>query len=169
MILVLEVAAFLAAAAVLSTLFARKASFSAITSTLAALAVAFGYFAFGVHAWQTIQVFSDQRKAWSQLTPAQDELVGSPTPADSFVEWIRGRIRPDETFFIVPSSSVDEAIRQWYTYRLLPHLETDRPEDADLLIFYGTTPKLSGLSRLLSGKVDRLDKISLIARTKHAG
>ena len=169
MILVLEVAAFLAAAAVVSTLFARKANFSAITSTLAVLAVGLGYFTFGAHAWQTIQIFSDQHKAWSQLTPAQEELVGSPTSADSFVEWIRGRIRPHESFFIVPSPSVDEAVRQWYTYRLLPHLETDRPEDADLLIFYGTSPKLSRLSSLISGKVDRLDKTSLIARTKHAG
>jgi hypothetical protein len=168
MILVFEVAAFLAAAAAVSTLVAGKVNFSAITRTLAVLAIGFGYLTFGSHVWQITKSFSDQHKAWAQLTPAQEELAGAPTPADPFVEWILPRIRPHETFFIVPSPSVDEAVRQWFTYRLLPHLETERPADADLLIFYGTTPKLSGLSSLLSGDVEKLDKNSLIARTRHA-
>jgi hypothetical protein len=168
MILVLEVAAFLAAGAVVATVWSRSASFSAIATALAPMAVAFGYIVFASHVWQTSSAFADQRRQWVKLTPAQQELAGAPTPADPFVEWIRGRIRPGETFYIVPSPNVDEAVRQWFTYRLLPHFETDRPQDADLLIFYFTTPKQSGLSRLVAGPVEKLDNDSLIARTRNA-
>jgi hypothetical protein len=168
MILVVQVAAFLAAAAVVSTMFVRKVNFSSIASALAVMAVALGYITFGAHVWQTAKAFGIQYTTWRRLSPAQEEVAGTPTAASPFVEWIRGRIRPNESFYIVPSPYVDEAVRQWFTYRLLPHFETDRPADADLLIFYGTTPKQAGLSKLVSGPVQKLDQMSLIARTGHA-
>jgi hypothetical protein len=169
MILVLEVAAFLAAGAVVATMLTRTVNFASVASALAVMAVAFGYIVFASHVWQITAAFADQRRQWVKLTPTQQVMEASPTAADPFVEWIRGRIRPHESFYIVPSPYVDEAVRQWFTFRLLPHLEADRPANADLLIFYFTTPKQSGLAPLVAGPVEKLDHDSLIARTRHAG
>jgi hypothetical protein len=168
-ILLLQVAGFLAAGAVVSAALTRRTGVVGVATALGVLAVALGYVAFASHAFSIGKVFDSQRAYWATLTPAQEELAGTPGIPGAFVEWIRGRIRPHETFYIVPSPTTNDAITQWYTYRLLPNLEVDHPRNADLLIFFGTTPKRSGYASLVSGPVQRFDKTSSIARTHHAG
>jgi len=84
--------------------------------------------------------------AWKQyaaLQPGQAATAGGAV-ADvnvEFVEWARDRLGPGETFYLVPDGpSGDAAAYQWTTYRLLPSLAVDRPELADVLVFYDERP-----------------------------
>src|SRR2546422_33541 len=99
------------------------------------LAVAFAYLAFFGNVWQTSKSLLSQRSQWETLTPGQAAVAGTPGGVQgAFAEWIRGRLGPGQRFYLVPSATQDVSVYQWFTYRLLPNLATDRPQEADWLI-----------------------------------
>ena len=103
------------------------------------------------------------------MTPAQAALAGTPPGVQSgFAEWIRARLAPGQRFYLAPSATQDVSVYQWFTYRLLPNLATDRPQEADWLIFYGTTPRASGYIHMIKGIATRYGPGYSIARARHA-
>jgi hypothetical protein len=171
MAFLLQLAAVLIAGLVVAGAWTSKVTPSSVARAIVVLAVAFGYVAFWGHVWQNGRSFWQQREAWKSLTPTQAALAGvPPVPGlqSGFAEWIRGRIQRGERFYLVPSPTRDDAVYQWFTYRLLPNLSSEEPEQSDWLIFYGTSPQESGLSRQITGAVQEFSPGYSMARTRHA-
>ena len=168
MILLLQVAGVIAAAAVASSLWGGSGSVSGTRRGIVVLTVAFAYIAFASHVWSVGRLFADQHKAWAPITADQSLLAGSPGVQGAFAEWIRGRLRPRDHFFITSNPPGDPAVLQWFTYRLLPNFAARDAAHADVLVFYATTPKQSHMRRLVSGPVQQYQPLFSIARRNHA-
>ena|SRR5436190_23880054 len=170
MALLLQVTAVLLAGSVAAFSWSSsKASHQTIARAIVVLAVAFAYLAFWGKVWQTSKSLLSQRSQWETLTPGEAAVAGTPGGVEgAFAEWIRGRLRPGQRFYLVPSATQDVSVYQWFTYRLLPNLATDRPQEADWLIFYGTTPRASGYIHMIKGIATRYGPGYSIARARHA-
>jgi hypothetical protein len=172
MALLFQVAAVLIAGSVVAMAWIEKPSRAAIARSIGVLAVAFGYIAFWGHVWQTGKSFWTQREQWQAMPQEQAEIAGAPlapgVPTE-FAEWIRGRLEPGDRFYLVPSPAISDAVYQWFTFRLLPNLSSEQPQQADWLIFYGTSPEESDFSSSISGVARQYRPGYAIARTRHAG
>ncbi len=143
-----------------------------VARSIVVVAGAFAYIVFWSHFSQNIDSYRAARIQWRLVPPEQAALAGVPPEPGlqaGFAEWIKQRLRPGERFYLVPSATRDEAVYQWFTYRLLPNLTTDDPKQADWLVFYGTFPRQSGLSHLVKGIAERYGPGYSIARTQRAG
>ena len=172
MVLLLQIFAVLAAGVFVALAWTSKARPVEVARALVVLAGAFAYIVFWSHIHQNIDAFKSERIAWRSLPPEQAAVAGAPKEPGfqtAFAEWIRGRIHPGDPIYLVPSPTRDEAVYQWFTYRLLPSFQTIEPEQADWLIFYGTTPKESGLRHEIKGVAERYGTGYSIARTNRAG
>jgi xanthosine utilization system XapX-like protein len=170
MVFLLQIGAVLMAGSLVALAWTARPGPPAIARSIVVVAAAFSLVAFWGHVWQIGKAFRAQRAQWRLV--AQPELAGTPTQPDfqgGFAEWIRERIKPGDRFYIVPSPTRDDAVVQWFTYRLLPNLMSARPEQADWLIFYGTYPLESGYSRFVKGIAERYGQGYSLARTRHAG
>ena len=171
MALVFQVGAVLMAGFVVAVAWTAKPAPAAIARSIAVLAVAFGYIVFWGHVWQTGESFWTQRTLWKTMPRAQAEIAGAPlvqgTPT-AFAEWIRERLEPGDRFYLVPSPARSEAVYQWFTFRLLPNLSSEQPQQADWLIFYGTSPRESELSDSIVGEAQHYSPGYSIARARHA-
>ena len=170
MTLLLELLAVVMAGVVVAAWIANPAP-AQVARAIVVLAVALGYIAFWGHVWQTGKSFWSQRNGWRGLSPAQALAAGVPEPGlrDDFAGGIKGRLSPGDRFYLVPTPTRDEAVYQWFTYRLLPNLSSEEPQGADWLIFYGGSPKGSGYARLATGPVEQYQPGYAIVRTRHAG
>jgi hypothetical protein len=168
MVLLLQVVAVVVAAVVISAAVGKTRSSASFVSAIAVLAVALGYLAFADRVWQVGQLFAQQQKAWAPLDPNQAALAGAPAVETAFAEWIRGHVRPGDTFFIVGNAGRDPGVLQWFTYRLLPNLSATDEAHADVLIFYSTTPRQEHDTRLIRGRAEIFAPEFSIARTKNA-
>jgi hypothetical protein len=170
MMLAFQVASVLIAGVVVAIAWTSKATPYGVGRAIAVLAMAFGYIVFWGHVWQTGNGFWHQRDRWRTLSPAQAAVAGArPIPGLEyrFAEWIRVRIKPGDRFYLIPSPTRDEAVYQWFTYRLLPNLSSEEPRQSDWLIFYGTSPHESGAAEI-TGVVEQYAPGYSIARTRHA-
>jgi hypothetical protein len=170
MVLLLQVIAVLVAGSVAALVWSSsKTSPQTIARAIVVLAVAFAYLAFGAKVWQTSESLLSQRSQWETLTPGQAAVAGTPGGVQGgFAEWIRSRLQPGQRFYLVPSATQDVSVYQWFTYRLLPNLATDRPQQADWLVFYGTSPRASGYTHLITGMAARYAPGYSIAKVRHA-
>jgi hypothetical protein len=170
MVLLLQLGAVLLAGSVASVAWSSsRPSPQAVARAIVILAVAFAYLAFWGKVWQTNKSLLSQRSQWETLTPTEAATAGTPGGVQgSFAEWIRGRLEPGQKFYLVPSPTQDVSVYQWFTYRLLPNLAAARPQQADWLIFYGTTPRASGYIHLIKGVAAQYAPDDSIARVRHA-
>jgi hypothetical protein len=167
MILLLQVAGLLAAGAVASALLFRTTRAAMVPTALVVLAVAFSYIAFWGHVWSLGRTFLDQHSNWSRQPPGQAEVAGTPAGVQSpFAEWLRTRIKPGERFYFIPMQDV--GAYQWFTYRLMPNLAVDKPAKADVVIFYGTTPKKNGYRPSSFAKLEQYAPSFSIGRVANA-
>jgi xanthosine utilization system XapX-like protein len=169
MVFLFEIGAVLMAGFVVALPWRARPTPPAIARSIVALAVAFGYIAFWGHVWQTGKSFWAQRAQWRMV--AQPAIAGAPNEPgfqSGFAEWIRDRIKPGDRFYLVPSATRDDAVYQWFTFRLIPNLMSEKPEQADWLIFYGTNPRESGLTQLIRGIAEQYGPGYSLARTQHA-
>ena len=171
MILLLQTAGFVLAALLISGVaaaaFGVRVPFRA---SLVVLVAALAYFLFWARVWQIGDFFITSREQWAAVPRAQAETFGAtalPTVNAQFAEWIRGRLRPGETYFIVPSAARDDAVYQWLTYRLLPNFAVARASQADWLVFYGAEPRKGRYRGARVGRVERFAPQFSIAR-RHA-
>jgi hypothetical protein len=170
MLLLLQVAGVLVAGAVVAALVFGGARPAAVRGAVVVLAVAFAYLAFWSHVWSIGKTFNDQRRQWAAESPAQAEVAGTPADAvlnASFAEWIRARLRRGETFYLLPSPTRDTAVVQWFTFRLLPNLSSKRPRDADVLVFYDTTPRAAGYGALAERLLSYQPKYAIARQHAH--
>jgi hypothetical protein len=168
-VLLLQVVAVLVAGAVLATVAAAGITRGRLVTSLTVLAIALGYLAFGSRVWAVGKLFATQHKAWAAFDPGQASLAAEPPSVDrGFPDWIHQRLHKGDTFLIVPPASGDPSILQWLTYRLLPNLAVEHVNRADVLIFYGTTPRKSGYSRYVAGVAEQYGPNLSIARTRNA-
>jgi hypothetical protein len=169
MILVLQIGAALVAGAALAAAAAGRGTRMTLAGALAVLAISLGYLAFGSRVWQAGKLFADQRGAWEHVTPYEASVAGAPPSVDrSFADWIDARLRPGDSFFIAPPAGSDPGVLQWFTFRLLPHLAAEDAAHANVLIFYGTNPRKSGLSGRVAGVAEQYGPGLSIARTRNA-
>lgn len=169
MILVLQIAAALVAGAAVVAAAAGRGTRMSLAGGVAVLAIALGYLAFGSRVWQAGNLFADQRQAWVHVTPYDASVAGAPPSVDrGFADWINARLRPGDSFFIAPPAGSDPGVLQWFTFRLLPHLAAEDASHADVLVFYGTNPRKSGLSSRVAGVADQYAPGLSIARTRNA-
>lgn len=171
MVLFFQTGAVLIAGTVLAFALSPKAGPAAIARAIALIGIAFGYIAFWGHFWQIDDSFKKMRSSWRTLSPAEAAVAGAagaePRMQASFAEWIRGRIGPGERYYLVPTPTRDDAVYQWFSYRLLPNLISERPTGAEWLVFYGATPQSSGLAGMISKPIEYAPNYS-IARVRRA-
>jgi hypothetical protein len=171
MVFLFQLGAVLAAGVFVALAWTKKARPVDVARALVVLAGAFAYIVFWSHIHQNIDGFRGERIAWRSVPQEQAAVAGAPREPGfqtAFAEWIRGRIHSGDPIYLVPSTTRDEAVYQWFTYRLLPSFQTTEPEQADWLIFYGTTPKESGLRHEIKGVAQRYAPGYSIARTNRA-
>jgi hypothetical protein len=171
MALLFQIGAVLMAGFVVALAWTARPRPSAIARSIVVVAIAFGYIAFWGHVWQNGKSFWAQRAQWKTIPPAQAALYGAPAEPGfqkDFAEWIRERLEPGDYFYLVPSPTRDDAVYQWFTFRLLPNLMSEKPEQADWLVFYGTTPRESGFIHSIKGIAEQYGPGYSIARTQHA-
>ena len=170
MVLILQVGVVLLAASVAAIAWSRsKPSPTAVARAIAIFALAFGYLAFWGKVWHTSGSFLSERSRSGKLTPHQAVDAGAPPGVQGhFAEWIRSRLEPGQRFYLVQLPTRDDSVYQWFTYRLLPNLETERPQRADWLIFYRTSPRASGYVHLIKGVAAQYAPGYSIAKVRHA-
>ena len=169
MVFVLQIGAVLIAGSVVALAWTARPRPSAIAQAIIVVVSAFAYVAFWGHVWQNGKSFWTQRAQWRLV--AQPAIAGAPKEPGfqaGFAEWIRERIKPGDHFYLVPSATRDDGVYQWFTFRLLPNLMSEKPEQADWLIFYGTNPRESGLTHLIKGIAEQYGPGYSLARTEHA-
>jgi xanthosine utilization system XapX-like protein len=173
MALVFQLGAVLMAGFVVAVAWTAKPAPAAIARSIGVLAMALGYIAFWGHVWQTGSSFWSQHAKWKSMPRVQAEVAGGrlvlPRVSTEFAEWIRERLKPGDRFYIDPSSAPrNEAVYQWYTFRLLPNLASEKPEQADWLIFYGMSPEESKVSDSIPGIAQHYRPGYSISRVRHA-
>jgi hypothetical protein len=171
-IFLLQLGAVVAAGVFAAIAWASRPRPEAIARSLVVIAGALAYIFFWGHLQTTVDTFRANRVAWRAVPAAAAAYAGAPPEPGfqtGFAEWIRGHIRPGSTFYLVPSPTQDEAVKQWFTYRLLPSLSTYEPQKADWFVFYGVTPAQAGISRRVVGPALRYADGYSIARVRHAG
>ena len=139
MLLFLEVLGVLAGAVLLAALAGRGVSRRSFALGAALVPAALACVLLGASLWPTTRNILAQRTRDAALAPAAAQLApGHSADVDvEFVEWARERIPPGATIHVLPG---DEKGFQWVTYRLLPSLAVDRPEEAEWLVFYDHEP-----------------------------
>jgi hypothetical protein len=171
MVFLLQLGAVLAAGVFVAIAWTSKPLPAAVTRSLVVVACAGAYIFFWSHLWTNVNTFRGERQSWRSVAPEQAALAGvPPVPGiqPAFAEWIRERLRPGDRFYLVPSATRDEAVYQWFTYRLMPNLSSETPEESDWLIFYGTSPRASGFIHSIKGIAEQYGPGYSIARTRHA-
>lgn len=169
MVLLFQIGAVLMAGFVVSLAWTARPRPSVVARSIIVVAAAFGYLTFWGHVWQYGKSLRVQRTQWQAV--AQPELAGVPTEPgfqSGFAEWIRARLKPGDRFYLVPSPTRDDAVYQWFSYRLIPNLMSEKPEQADWLVFYGISPRESGLTYLIKGIAEQYGPGYSLARTQHA-
>jgi hypothetical protein len=169
MALLFQIGAILMAGFVVALPWRSRPTPAILARSVVAVAVAFGYIAFWGHVWQNGKSFWAQRAQWRAV--AQPAIAGAPAEPGlqvAFAEWIRAQLKPGDSFYLVPSPTRDEAVYQWFTYRLIPSLMTEKPEQADWLVFYGINPRETGLTNLIKGVAEQYGPGYSLARTRHA-
>ena len=86
---------------------------------------------------------------WAGLTQQQaDAQVGAQFAIPTeFVEWARNRMRAGDSYYFlsgppeVGANNFFPYHNHWITYRMLPYLALDSPEKADVIVFYGMSPR----------------------------
>src|SRR4051795_1647884 len=140
--------------------------------SIGVFAGALAYLFFWTHAWPIADGYWSHRVAWKRVPPAEAAVAGAALAGvqPGFAEWIRPQLQPGERFYLVFSGAArDEAVYQWFTYRLLPNLSSATPAKADWLIFFGTSPAQSGFRNQVRGTVTQYAPGYSIARALHAG
>jgi hypothetical protein len=171
MVVLLQLGAVLAAGLFVALVWTSSLRPADVARSLVVVACAFAYFAFWSHLSQQVDSFRAERILWSSVPPEQAAAAGAqnaPGMQSAFAEWIRARIHPGDRFYLVPSATRDEAVYQWFTYRLSPSLATAEPQQADWLIFYGSSPRQSGLIHAINGIAERYAPGYSLARTNRA-
>jgi len=173
MLLLGEVAAALLAGVLGALAWTRKVTPASIARWIFVLATVFAYLFFWGHVWSISHGFWSDRSTWDGV-PREKAAAAGAVEADAglrtgFADWIRRRLKAGDSFYLVPAKARDNvAVYQWFTYRLLPSLSTDRPEEAKCLIFYGTSPTESGFGGRLDGAPEQYEPNYSIARIRHA-
>jgi hypothetical protein len=134
----LQVLGLLLAALLLSaTVWGKVTRAGAATGLVAASLTAALLFSSSIG--EVLAGFDQRREETARIPPFEAATRGGANlGVDApFVEWVRERVRPGETFYLLPDGlKLDEATYQWTTWRLTPNVAATRVEDADVLIFF---------------------------------
>lgn len=139
MLLLFEVLGVLAGAALLAAIVGRGVGRRSFALGAAIIPAAVACAVLGTGLWPTTRNVLAERASQAALSPqeAQSAPGRSADVEIDFVEWAREQIPAGETFLVVG----EDRGQQWTTFRLLPNLAVDRPEDADWIVFYGEDPE----------------------------
>jgi hypothetical protein len=168
-----EVAAALLVGVLGAFIWTRKAAPTSVARWIFVFATVFAFLFFWTHVWSISDGLWSDRSTWKRLPREQGPAAGAVAEnADlrvGFADWIRRRLKPGDSFYIVPAKArAEPAVYQWFTYRLLPSVASEKPDGADWLIFYDTSPARSGLTARLDGAPEQYEPNYSIARTRHA-
>ena len=139
MLLFLEVLGVLAGAVLLAALAGQGVSRRSFALGAALVPAALACVLLGASLWPAIRNMIAEAARDAAMAPAEAQLApGRSADVEvEFVEWARERIPPGATIHVLPG---DEEGFQWVTFRLLPSLAVDRPEEAEWLVFYDREP-----------------------------
>lgn len=139
MLLFLEVLGVLAGAVLLAALAGQGVSRRSFALGAALVPTALACVLLGASLWPAIRNIVAEGMRDAALPPAAAQLApGRSADVEvEFVEWARERIPPGATIHVLPG---DEDGMQWVTFRLLPSLAVDDPEQAEWLVFYDREP-----------------------------
>jgi hypothetical protein len=168
-----EVAAALLLGVLGALIWTKNAKPTSVAQWIFVFATVFAYLFFWVHVWSVTDGFWSHRSTWKPLPresgPAAGAVEENADLRVGFADWIRRRIKAGDSFYIVPANArAEPAVYQWFTYRLLPNVASERADSADWLIFYDTSPAHSGLSAQLDGAPEQYARNYSIGRTRHA-
>lgn len=100
-------------------------------------------FSFWSQTWGFWVARSTERATWNTISAKQAGYADANiTKANMpFLEFVRARLKPSETFSIAPASKFDDVtVKQWTSYVLIPHVLTDE-KDADALVIFSDSPE----------------------------
>jgi hypothetical protein len=68
---------------------------------------------------------------------------------EPFLQWVDERVPRNDRVYLEcgPHSACWGGLDEWITYRLLPRRFTDRPQEADWVLFYNADPAAAGYAR----------------------
>lgn len=100
-------------------------------------------FFFWTQLWNYWTARTGERRAYatlpSEVARFQDASIGRSN--QPFLNFVRGKLKPGDTYAIAPSSILSGGYQQqWISYALTPNLLVD-PQDADWLIVFNADPE----------------------------
>ncbi|MEY2443254.1 MAG: hypothetical protein QOJ46_2680 [bacterium] len=165
MTLLLQVIAVLVVAAVVHAVVGRDRRVGLDAGVVAAVAVVLIGFAALDAEWKTGRSLLHDRAANAKLSPAEYQARGGAIFAarEDFLEFVDSRIPRAASTYLV-CSCTDE--RDWISWRLSPRRFTNRPQDADWIVFYRATPKGTDVPPGLYGPLIRFEPDFQLARVR---
>lgn len=139
MLVLFEVLGVLAGALVLAGIVSGGVGRRSFARAAAVVPAALACTLLGTGLWPTVRniVAEGARQAALPAEEAQSAPGRSADVEIDFVDWAKQRVGPDQTFYVLGG----ERGLQWTTFRLLPALAVDQPEDAEWLVFYDREPE----------------------------
>jgi hypothetical protein len=121
----------------------KSTTIAASTAAVAAVVVAL----LGAQGlWATGKLHYDNAKLQRDYPSTQLHAGGATAIGvnGGFVDFALGQIKPSDRFYILPKNNT---VQQWLGYLALPRLAAVRRRDANVLVFYNTTPRKQGFRK----------------------
>ena len=166
MSLVIQLLACLGAVVVVAMLVHGEVKRSTVAASTAAVATVVVALLGAQGLWATANTHIQNGKQQRQIPHVQLPLGGASAVGvnGGFVEFAVGRLRPKDTFFILPANPT---VQQWLGYRALPQLAATRRDRANVLVFYNTTPRKEGYRKGQLTDVRTYQPNYIVARLAH--
>jgi hypothetical protein len=149
--LLLETLGVLALAAVAAAALGLARSIRPTWPVVAVVATVIAGWAFLAQVYTVGSLAVDVHEHFGEIAPVDRRALGGSgftNGSEGFMRWIEERARPDERLYLeCDREACAGGLNEWITYRLMPRRFTDRPEQADRVIFYGTNPRRLSYAR----------------------
>jgi Tfp pilus assembly protein PilV len=90
------------------------------------------------------RAFEDASTRNRALPPEEAAVAGGVAVGAkvAFIDWARSQIAERDSYYLMPDEArAKRSVYQWLSYRMLPRLSAESPEEADWLIFYRAEPR----------------------------
>jgi hypothetical protein len=118
---------------------------------VAAVATVVGGYVFFTQVYRAGSLTVSIASHFRDIEPVDRRAIGGtgfPNSNEPFMRWVEVRVHPrDRVYLECGRRACSGSLAEWLTFRLTPRRFTDRPEQADWILFYGSDPGRAAYAR----------------------
>ena len=144
MTLLLQALGIIAVVVALSVIIERRVDRGSVAAATVAVVVVLASLLFWGNLWNAARAFDDASTRNRALPPEEAAVAGGVAVGAkvAFIDWARSRIAEGDSYYLMPDKArAKRSVYQWLSYRMLPRVSAENPEEADWLIFYRAEPR----------------------------